>query len=414
MTSRALWVWLAQACRPGSAVWGQLRSMGQTPERLFAADREQLAPLLGRKRTVLEALCRKDLAPAEEILSVCAAGGISVIPFDDPAYPDCLRRIDAPPAVLYVRGAADLAHLPFSVGVVGTRAATDYGRTQAFALADKLARAGAAVISGLALGIDAVAHAAALAAGGVTVAVIACGVDRVYPACHLRLAEAVCKQGALVSEYPPGTMPERYRFPERNRIISALSSAVVVVEGAENSGALITARYAMEQGKATYAFPGRADDKTSAAPFAVYRAGGRMLLCAEDLLADFPREAAGLTPPASASKPPEDPKAVIARLGVCSVGDRPTSVRSAPGTTATDTPERPPCEDDMSAPDLSGLSSQALALLYAIPADGSCLPDELAELADPATLGRLLTMLEISGMIGRLPSGRICRTVSLP
>jgi DNA processing protein len=181
--------------------------------------------------------------------------GLSVLTWEDEAYPRRLKEIDQPPPVLYLRG--ELADEDqWAVAIVGTRRATAYGRQAADELAAGLARRGITVVSGLARGIDAIAHQAALKAGGRSLAVLGCGVDQIYPPEHRRLAEQLCERGGLVSDYPPGTPPEAANFPPRNRIISGLSLGVVVIEAGESSGALITASFASEQGRAVFALPG--------------------------------------------------------------------------------------------------------------------------------------------------------------
>lgn len=420
MTSPLLWIWLAEACRPGTDTWGRLCRAGLSPKWLYEADRGVLAPFLGRRRAALDALCSKDLTEAGRILEACTAADITVVPYDAPEYPDAFRRLLSPPAVLYVRGRADLSSLPLSVSIVGTRDVSAYGERMAFAYADALARAGVAVISGLALGVDAVAHAGTLCAGGVTVAVIASGVDNVYPACHRYLADEICAHGgAIASEYPPGSRPERYRFPERNRLVAALGTAVAVIEGSAASGALITARSAMEQGIPVYALPGRAGDRNAEAAFALFREGAKMLLSPEDLLADFPSAPRGPIPPSPA--PEVAPEDGIRRYGVCTASSRVASPAGTPSAQKAEGTEKIPSassdeSEKRSLPtaDLGTLSPAAVSLLYAIPEDGSCLPDELSAQADPATLIRLLTVLELAGTIRRMPSGRICRIVALP
>lgn len=181
--------------------------------------------------------------------------GLGVLTWEDPAYPRRLKEIDQPPPVLYLRGAL-AEEDQWAVAIVGTRRATAYGRQAADELAAGLARRGITVVSGLARGIDAIAHQAALKAGGRSLAVLGCGVDQVYPPEHRRLAEQLCERGGLLSDYPPGTPPEVANFPPRNRIISGLSLAVVVIEAGESSGALITASFASEQGRAVFALPG--------------------------------------------------------------------------------------------------------------------------------------------------------------
>jgi DNA processing protein len=180
--------------------------------------------------------------------------GAAVLPYASPTYPARLREIHDPPGLLYLRGDAAALACP-QLAVVGARRASGGGRRAAADLAGQLAALGFGICSGLALGIDSVAHQAALDVDGVTVAVMATGIDRVYPARHAALAEAICERGALVSEAPPGTAPRREGFPARNRLISGLSLGVLVVEAAVRSGSLITARLALEQNREVFALP---------------------------------------------------------------------------------------------------------------------------------------------------------------
>ena len=183
------------------------------------------------------------------------AVSIQVLTWDDEAYPRRLKEIDQPPPVLYLRGNL-LPEDEWAVAIVGTRRVTAYGRQVAEELASVLARNGVTVISGLARGVDSIAHQAALNAGGRTIAVLGTGVEQIYPPENRRLAEQMLQQGALVSDYPLGTPPDGINFPPRNRIISGLALAVVVVEAGLTSGALITASFAAEQGRDVFAVPG--------------------------------------------------------------------------------------------------------------------------------------------------------------
>lgn len=209
--------------------------------------------------------------------------GLTLVTWDDPAYPRRLKEIDQPPPVLYVRGEISEED-QWSVAIVGTRRASAYGRQAADELAAALARRGITVVSGLARGIDAIAHQAALKAGGRSLAVLGSGVDTIYPSEHRRLAEQMSQQGALVSDYPPGTPPEAANFPPRNRIISGLSLGVVVIEAGESSGALITASFASEQGRAVFALPGSIYAMQSKGTNRLIREGAHIYLDVADLL----------------------------------------------------------------------------------------------------------------------------------
>ena len=204
---------------------------------------------------------------------------------DDPGYPVLLRAIADPPDRLYVRGTIPSGPM---IAVVGSRRATPYGLRVAERLARELAGLGVVVVSGLARGVDAAAHRGALAAGGQTVAVLAGGLDRIYPPEHASMAVQIAGQGALLSEARDGTAPLPGLFPVRNRIISGLSRGLVVVEAAERSGALITARMALEQGREVFAVPGSIENPLTAGTHGLIRDGAGLVQGVEDVLAEFP------------------------------------------------------------------------------------------------------------------------------
>jgi DNA processing protein len=215
---------------------------------------------------------------------------VTVFTWDDPDYPANLREIDAPPPVLYVRGALTPADA-MAVAIVGTRRTSAYGREVAHLSATEFAHNGVTVVSGLALGVDAIAHRAALDAGGRTIAVLGSGVDQLYPAQNRELAQQIMRQGAVISEYPIGTRPEANNFPPRNRIISGLSRGVVVVEAGAQSGSLITADFAAEQGRDVFAVPGSILHPGSSGCNQLIRDGATPFLSVNDVLdqLDFAR-----------------------------------------------------------------------------------------------------------------------------
>jgi DNA processing protein len=227
----------------------------------------------------------------------------------DPGYPALLGAIHDPPPAIWLRSAGDgdpgdvLSNL--LVAVVGARSCSAYGRSIGRSLGRELAAAGVVVVSGMARGIDGEAHRGALEAGGVTVAVLGCGIDRDYPAAHAELARRICERGLVVSEYEPGVEPAPWRFPARNRIIAGLAQATVVVEARERSGALITADFALEEGRDVLAVPGEITSSLSAGTNALLRLGATPVTCAEDVLELFDivpakEEAALLGPAATA------------------------------------------------------------------------------------------------------------------
>ena len=211
---------------------------------------------------------------------------VKVLTWQSPEYPERLRHIYHPPPVLYLRGSLTLAD-EWSVAVVGTRRATVYGKEAARHIASELARTGVTVVSGMARGIDATAHKAALDSGGRTIAVLGSGVDVAYPAENRHLMLRVIEQGALLSEYALGTPPEASNFPPRNRLISGLVQGVVIVEAAERSGALITADYAVEQGRDVFAVPGNMFNRNSVGCNRLIQQGAKLVLSVDDILEEL-------------------------------------------------------------------------------------------------------------------------------
>ncbi len=211
---------------------------------------------------------------------------IRIIPLGDEGYPVLLKEIPDPPAVLYVKGNIP-GNVSLSVAMVGSRKASLYGLSVAQQFAGQLASAGMNIVSGMARGIDTAAHRGALKSQGMTTAVFGCGLAHIYPPENKKLFEEISAAGAVVSEFPMETSPVSYNFPRRNRIISGLSLGVVVVEAAEKSGALITADFALEQGREVYAVPGKIDSPTSQGVHHLIKQGAKMVVSPEDILEDL-------------------------------------------------------------------------------------------------------------------------------
>jgi len=228
---------------------------------------------------------RKGVDPQKEYEQV-VQNKIDILTWDDPTYPKLLKQIGDPPPVLYIRGTLKEEDA-WAIGVVGTRHVTTYGRTVSETLARDLAANHITVVSGLARGVDGVAHQAAINAGGRTIAVLGCGVDIVYPPDHRKLAHEIVEHGALVSDYPPGTQPEGVNFPPRNRIISGMSLGVVVIEAGEPSGALITSDFALEQGREVFAVPGSIFSKASKGTNKLIQKGAKLVTCVADILEEL-------------------------------------------------------------------------------------------------------------------------------
>lgn len=325
-----------------------------------AAVWRHLPGFVGQRADRAEILAARQTLDPGSVVAEARARGLAVLAACDPAYPALLRAIADPPPVLYTKGRLEDAA---AVAVVGSRRATPYGLAAAERIAYDLAQAGVTVVSGLARGIDGAAHQAALDAGGRTVAVLGCGADVVYPPEHGRLAAAVAAQGALMSEFPPGTPPLAGHFPRRNRLISGLALGVVVVEGATDSGALVTVDCALDQGREVFAVPGSIFSPCSRAPHALLRQGARPIESAADVLSDL-----GLHP-------------------------------AGRGTTARS--ERP------AGPGSGDRESRVLALLEAGPRPFDEIVEQTALSA--AEVAALVTMLELRGLIRTLPGQMVMR-----
>lgn len=273
---------------------------------LRAATMDDDSPTVRLTTPALAAVVKAALAP-ETVLDAMRLAGVHAVAFEDAEYPARLRLIDLPPRILFVRGSDAALDAASAIAVVGTRRPTDLGRRTAGRIAAALARAGSLVVSGLALGIDGVAHAAALEASGMTVAVIGGGHGHLTPVGHDRLSRAIVDGGgAVISEHAPGVEPTRGTFPRRNRIISGLADAVVVVEAGARSGALLTAAWALEQGRECFLVPGSIEAPESAGCLAWLReyAGlTRIVSGVPQLLEDLGLAASAAFPAASAASP---------------------------------------------------------------------------------------------------------------
>ena len=262
---------------------GAIRRCGRSP----LGGTSQLREVPGVGPTLARAISTaSEQIDIQQEIQRCRQHQIGVVTQWQPEYPRQLAEIPDPPGVLYLRGELLPGDL-LCVAIVGTRHASNYGLRQAERLASSLARAGLTIVSGLARGIDAAAHRAALEVKGRTIAVLASGLLNVYPPEHRKLADQIVRQGALVSECHTLGKPLRGAFPRRNRLITGLSLGVVVVEASQRSGALISARHAMEQGREVFAVPGRVDSRTSRGCHQLIRDGAKLVESAEDVLEEF-------------------------------------------------------------------------------------------------------------------------------
>ena len=281
------WLWLTEL--PGLTNQTRLALLRHfpTPEDVYYADPEEVLLTEGITRAQAELLKNKDLSVADRILADCQRLNIQLLTLQDAAYPGRLKNIYDPPCLLYVQGRLPVVDEEVAVAVVGTRDCTPYGIACAEKLGYGLTCGGAIVVTGLARGVDAAATRGALRAGGITAAVVGNGLDVQYPPESRYLYEDVAAAGVLLSEYPPGSEPLGWHFPVRNRILSGLCLATLVVEAPERSGALITAGTALEQGRELYAVPGPIDARTSAGCNRLIRDGAGLVSDAWDILGEY-------------------------------------------------------------------------------------------------------------------------------
>lgn len=285
--------WLALHLTPGLGAQRALRlvKVFGHPERIFHASLSELEAAMPQlpKSTAESIHAGIAFEEAADERRKAEGAGVAVVPYQDPRYPARLKQIYDPPILLYVRGRAELLH-GHTLAVVGTRRPTPYGKSVAEKLSREMVRMGLTHVSGMARGIDAASHAGALAGGGDTVAVLGTGVDTPYPKENRKLYDAIVERGCVVSEFRMGTTPFPQNFPLRNRIISGMSLGVMVIEGAQYSGSLITARLALEQDREVFAVPGNIVSKQSWGPNLLIKDGAKLVQEAADVVEELPLE----------------------------------------------------------------------------------------------------------------------------
>ncbi|MCF0122922.1 MAG: DNA-protecting protein DprA [Ruminiclostridium sp.] len=282
------WLWLSTRGKLPERYAARILDHFGTPDRAYHADQAAYDAITGLPEPTRQALLNKDLTEVDWILQTCQELGIRILTIQDAEYPERLRQIQNPPCVLYVKGQLPALDEEVAIAVVGARDASPYGIMAAQKLGLDLARQGALVISGSARGIDSAALKGALMGGGRVISVLGNGIDVIYPAGSRDLYDDVAVRGALISEYPPGTEPRGTNFPPRNRILAGLSLGVVVVEGTETSGSLITARLALEEDRDVFAVPGAINSALSKGPNSLIRKSeARLVRDAWDILEEY-------------------------------------------------------------------------------------------------------------------------------
>jgi DNA processing protein len=281
------WVWLGETLGAGNRYVNRLMDFFGSAFDVYNATEEDLIRSGCVNEQVAAKLAEKSLKRAYSIIDYCALNNIGILSYVDENYPERLKMLQDPPAVLYYKGTLPNFVSKLCIAVVGTRKISDYGKRAAYKIAYELASAGAVVVSGMALGVDSVAACGALVADGKTVAVLGCGIDVIYPTQHAKLQRTIEERGLVITEYSPGTKPFGANFPIRNRIISGLSQGTLVVEADEKSGAMITAKCALMQGRGVFALPGNIDESNSIGTNSLIRDGAAVATCAEDILINY-------------------------------------------------------------------------------------------------------------------------------
>ena len=411
------WIWLATRSAISDRLKVELVHHFQDPENVYFADADSYRRVEGLSPEGLEALKDKDLRPAEKILENCHREKLQILTFQDAAYPNRLKNISDPPLVFYYKGRLpDFDGLPL-IGVVGTRHASPYGLTTAKRMGYQIARCGGIVVSGMAFGIDGMAMRGALTGGGAVVGILGCGAEQVYPSSNRSLFEDTESYGCILSEFPPGTPPLARNFPKRNRLISGLSCGVLVVEAPEKSGALITARQAADQGRDVFVVPGNIDVPTFVGSNRLLRDGAIAVSHGWDILSEyealFPdkiRKDLGRNQ--LSVSPDELTQSVETSAEVRKVAQKPRK----PAKTKQQKQETEKMTIDKAASSpysdvndiLPKLSADEQTIVSAIGSSERLVDDVIAETGLP--VGKVLatlTLLEVKGVVRRLPGKRV-------
>lgn len=411
------WIWFAH--RPGLSDRMKLELLEQfrEPEDIYFADSAAFDHIAGMTEEMKHSLRDKDLSGGEKILEFCHREKIHLLTCRDAAYPSRLKNIADPPVLLYYKGTLpDLDGNPV-IGVVGTRKASAYGLTTAKRMGYQIGRCGGIVVSGMAYGIDGMAMAGCLTAGQPTVGVLGCGVDIVYPLSNRALFRDTEEYGCILSEFAPGTQPAKWTFPKRNRIIAGLSCGVLVVEAPEKSGALITAHQALDQGRDVFVVPGNIDVPSFAGSNHLLRDGAIPVCSGWDVLSEY----AALYPDKLCREDSTcHQTAYPDELKRCAQQEKmPVKVAQNVGKPASKAAKEekssPKTIDKMQSAPYSDvntafpkLSAEEITIVAALKNGQRLVDDVIAETG--LTTGKLLaslTMLELKGVIRRLPGKRI-------
>ena len=396
------WIWLAEHPDLTDRQKQLLLTRFSHAEDIFFADTAMLADF---DPDIVKALSNKDLTEPEKILRKCNQKGIEIITLADEAYPNRLKNITDPPLVLYYKGILpDFDKQPV-IAVVGTRKATPYGITITRRLTAQIAQCGGLVVSGGASGIDTAASRGAMDAHCPTVAVLGCGVDVVYPKSNWELFTAITKNGCLISEYPPQSRPERWHFPKRNRIISGIANGTLVAEAPKSSGALITARLALEQGRDVFVVPGNIDQPNCEGSNSLLQEGGAAVLSGWDIMKEYEAQFPGVVHNCISKNLPRETPQTVAK-----VAQRPVALAQENDKKGIDNP----VQSSYSGIEISTfeLSAEEAQLLNCIGTEPKHMDDVIAASGMPA--GKVLSMLTkmaIKGQVCNLPGRMVSAAI---
>lgn len=426
------WIWLSERCGIASKEFGRIAARYDDPFELYRMDEDEIEHLEGIGGALKSRLCDKSLESAYATLRYCKDNRVQILSYADTRYPARLRTIEDPPILLYVLGRLPDLNRRLCVGMVGTRKMSEYGRQSAYKISYELAAAGVVIVSGMALGVDGVSACGALCGSGQTVAVLGCGVSVVYPKEHAKLMKEIERGGAVVSEYPPSEAPQGKNFPIRNRIISGLCQGVLIVEGSVGSGALITAKAAIQQGRELFALPGPINEKNSYGPNELIQNGARVVLSADDILQHYDflyHDNLNYKGLRKAKGKPYDELENLRRMGVSSKtvgflrgdlsvktedrakvaqatvkGEKSSDSVQADTSASVASPKQAPRPDSQKL--LESFDDSTRRIFEIMPLDRSVSPDALLiEGMDISETITALTLLELSGLVSSLPGG---------
>ena len=409
------WIWLATRAGLGDRGRMLLLQRFADAEDVYFAETGEYARVEGLSPEAISSLQEKSLAEAEQILADCQRENIRILTWQDALYPKRLKNIADPPVVLYYKGTLPQVDALPCIAVVGTRGASAYGMSTAKRMGYQIAACGGITVSGVAFGIDAMAMRGALSAGAPVIGVLGCGADVVYPASNRALYADTQRQGCLLTEFPPGTPPIGWNFPRRNRIISGLSCGVLVVEAPEKSGALITARQAADQCRDVFVVPGNIDVPSCKGSNALLRDGAIAVSSGWDVISEYQERFPGkITENRTDSRQTAYPD---------ELEEQPLQVAQTPKVPEKkhrksifgkkkeidNTPSSPYIDADKPRP---VLSADEETLLSFIGADGALVDDVISDAGLPAgQVLAMLTMLEVKGVVARLPGKRVQRKI---